>query len=168
MPYADAVVREALRLGPIVRFVWREALEDFAVAAGTGELRWRVPAGSQVVCSLSQPIDDIPLFAADRDAFRPERWLEPAVGAESAAAHDSLASPWRLIPTPGGYLPFGAGGRVCLGLPLAVAEMRAYLAVLARRYEFEVRWPGGKAWDGKATEAGFVVPGDMPVRLTLR
>lgn len=185
MPYADAVVRETLRLSPVVRFVWREALEDFDVAGGT----LRVARGSQVVCSLSQPIDDIPLFAADREAFRPERWLEPvaAAGAGGAAgtqgegegedggpapsssSSSSLSSPWRLLPAPSGYLPFGAGGRVCLGLPLAVAEMRAFCAVLARGYEFEVRWPGGgEPWDGKATVAGFQAPGGMPVRLTPR
>lgn len=163
MPYADAVVRETLRLCPVVRFVWREVIEEFAV--GSGEKMVRVPAGTQVVCSLAAPIEDIPLFTADRDAFRPERWLEEA----TASSADPLASPWRLIPTPSGYLPFGAGGRVCLGLSLAVAEMRAYLAVLARKYEFEVRWPAGsEGWDGRATETGFVVPGDMPVRLTLR
>jgi cytochrome P450 len=168
MPYADAVAREALRQCPVVRFVWREALEDFAVGGGGGNgPKWRVAAGTQVVCSLSQPIDDIPLFAADADVFRPERWLEPTA-ATTTGNDDPLASPWRLIPAPSGFLPFGAGGRVCLGLPLAVAEMRAYLAVMARKYEFEVWWPGGKAWDGKATEAGFLVPGDMPVRLTPR
>jgi cytochrome P450 len=180
MPYADAVVRETLRLCPVVRFVWREVVEEFAVGGGGGggdggdggdrssSTRVRIPAGTQVVCSLAAPIEDIPVFAPDREAFRPERWLEAAPASASAGA-DPLAAPWRLTPAPSGFLPFGAGGRVCLGVSLAVAEMRAYLAVVARRYEFEVLWPAGsEGWDGRPTEAGFVVPGDMPVRLTPR
>jgi len=197
MPYADAVAREALRLCPVVRLVWREALENFDVAGGT----LRVPRGSQVVCSLAQPTDDIEAFVADRREFRPERWLvraaaadeggggvagagapgagagaggpsSPASGAPgpSPSSSSSSSSPWRINPAPAGYLPFGAGGRVCLGMPLAVAEMRAFLAVLARNYEFELRWPGGpaEAWDGRASAVGYLPPGGMPIKLTPR
>lgn len=33
---------------------------------------------------------------------------------------------------------FGAGRRACIGAPLAMADLRAFLAVLTRGYEFEL------------------------------
>jgi cytochrome P450 len=52
--------------------------------------------------------DDHPLAPA---RFAPERWL-PGGGAETRA---------------GGWIPFGAGARMCLGYPLAMAEMKVRL-----------------------------------------
>ena len=48
------------------------------------------------------------------DGFRPERWLQPET-------------------TPSEYIPFGAGPRYCIGYHLAMAEMKIFLALLARR-----------------------------------
>ncbi|MEL6794058.1 MAG: cytochrome P450, partial [Pseudomonadota bacterium] len=39
--------------------------------------------------------------------------------------------------TPGAYLPFGLGPRVCTGASFATAESVLILATLARRYDFE-------------------------------
>ena len=48
------------------------------------------------------------------DGFWPERWLQPET-------------------TPSDYMPFGAGPRYCIGYHLAMAEMKIFLSLLARR-----------------------------------
>ena len=54
---------------------------------------------------------------ADPDAFHPERFLPGAVPPDRFA-----------------YLPFGAGPRVCIGAPLAMAEATLVTAALVRRF----------------------------------
>lgn len=62
-------------------------------------------------------------WTSDHQTFRPARWLEYDPSGRKQ---------------PDGYMPFGAGSRTCLGYPLALAEMRAYLALLARGYSYEM------------------------------
>lgn len=54
MPYTDAVIRESMRLSPIVNMLWRTAVEDFELGG------YKVPAGWRVVTSLKKPLMDIP------------------------------------------------------------------------------------------------------------
>lgn len=44
----------------------------------------------------------------------------------------------------GGWIPFGAGARMCLGYPLALAEMKMFLALLVRRYSWQLLQPDEK------------------------
>ena len=56
------------------------------------------------------------------ERFYPERWLLKEVVEIGA----------------GSFIPWGGGPRTCLGMPLAMAELKVILAVLARGYEFEL------------------------------
>ncbi len=74
---------------------------------------YALPAGSQVVswvwhCHRGRSFEDA-------DAFRPERFLDPAFPKHA-------------------YLPFGSGSRMCIGAGFARMELRLLLASLARRY----------------------------------
>ena len=51
--------------------------------------------------------------------FKPERWLNPST-------------------RPSEFMPFGYGSRYCLGSNLAIAEMKVFLALLARRVDFDL------------------------------
>ncbi len=107
-PFADSIVKETLRLRPVLPVVIRELQAGFEVAGRT------VPRDVAVVpCVwlLHRREDLYP----DPHAFRPERW-------------DGVK--------PGTYtwIPFGGGVRRCLGAAFAELEMRIVLQALAEHH----------------------------------
>lgn len=113
MKYADAVIRESLRLKNVVAGLMRTAAKDFEMG---GNL---VPKGTVMMLPLTYLSLADPRFANDDPrAFRPERMMTPEAQA------------------PGAQLPFGHGPRFCAGYSVAMAEMKVYLALLARHYDF--------------------------------
>lgn len=113
LPYAAAVIDEAMRLHPPAWLIGREATQ--AVTLGGYDL----PAGTTVVVPIITMHHD-PVRFADPTAFRPERWLEG--------------------PRPGrwDYLPFGGGARVCVGNHFALMEAVLVLATMIQGARFEV------------------------------
>ena len=122
-PYLDSVVREALRIKPIPSGVPRVAKTTLEV----DDLAVQIPAGWSVHWNvqLTHELDPV-TYREDgshmtlEGGFAPERWLD-----EATRPRDD-------------FLPLGAGPRRCLGGTLAYAEMRVFLAVLARRAEFDL------------------------------
>ena len=110
--YTDAVVKETLRLRPVVQIVVRRLLRDFDLAG------WRVAAGETVAISIYL-MHRRPDLYPQPDAFAPERFLE--------------ASP------PGAYawIPFGGGIRRCIGASFAQVEMEVVLQTLVANGRFE-------------------------------
>jgi len=103
--YLDAVVKEVLRLRPVVPVVARKVREDVAL---NGHL---IPAGSVLMVSLYLLHRDSALHS-EPDEFRPDRFLDGGDG-----------EPWQ---------PFGGGVRRCLGASFAQLEMKVVIrAVLA-------------------------------------
>ena len=102
--YLDAVIKETLRLRPIIPIVVRRL-------TGSMELHGHVlPAGANVApcIYLAHRRPDI---YPDPAAFRPERFL------------DSPADPY-------GWIPFGGGTRRCLGASFAMYEMKVVLSTV--------------------------------------
>ncbi len=107
--YADAVVKETLRLRPTVSIVLRRLKEPMEIG---GRL---LPAGVNVapcIYLMHRRADVYP----DPLAFRPERFLEGQGGTYT-------------------WIPFGGGVRRCIGASFAQLEMRIVLQTLARRLE---------------------------------
>ena len=120
MPYAEAVLREAWRLKPVVPVVGREAKRDIALGPFAIKAKQRTFVALNTITSGRAGAW---AGASDAAAFRPERWLAGAPGAAEAAQQQ---------------MPFGAGKRMCLGAALAWAEAKTVLALVARRLDFSV------------------------------
>jgi cytochrome P450 len=114
LPYTRMVVAESLRLYPPVWIV-RIALRADAVGG------YRIPARSMVLIS-PYVTHRHPDFWLEPEEFRPERF---------SAGMDSV--PHRFA-----YLPFGGGGRRCLGLSIAAAECQLIVATLAQRFRIDL------------------------------
>jgi cytochrome P450 len=114
LPYADAVIRESMRLYPPAYAMGRETLQDMEIAGHFA------PAGTQLVVSPWVVHRD-PRWFPDPKRFAPERWLEGrAQGLHRFA-----------------YFPFGGGPRVCIGNHFAMLEAVIVLATLASRWAVE-------------------------------
>ncbi len=105
--YLDAVIKETLRLRPVVPAVARCLAEDV-------ELGGRMfPAGVHITPSIYL-LHRRPDLYPDPESFRPERFLERPPGTYE-------------------WIPFGGGVRRCLGASFALFEMRVVLATILRR-----------------------------------
>ena len=117
LPYAYAVLAEAMRLYPPAWILEREALEDVEVGG------IEVPRGRQLVmCTWVLQRD--PRSWVDPLVFRPERWLD-ADGRFDESAPGQPKGAWQT---------FGAGTRVCIGESFAWTEAVLLLAVIVRAY----------------------------------
>lgn len=121
-PYAEAVVREALRLYPPATMISRE------VKAGGFPLtpEVHVPAGQQVMSFLYGYQRDPEYWPAALE-FRPERWLPE--GAALAAT------------SPDAWTPFGSGARMCIGWRFALQEAKIALVRLYQDQTYQLQ-PG--------------------------
>ena len=102
--YVDAVIRETLRLRPVLPFVGRKLTEPQTLAGHD------LPAGTKVAPSIHLIHRREDLYE-NATAFRPERWLG-------------------VRPNPYHFIPFGGGVRRCLGASFAETEMRAVLRAI--------------------------------------
>jgi cytochrome P450 len=110
--YVDAVIRETLRVRPILPLVGRVTAKPFQLG------RWSLPIGTRVAPSIflaGQRPDAYP----DPARFLPERWLG-------------------VKPDPYTWLPFGGGIRRCIGMAFAQLEMRIVLQTIASRMDMHL------------------------------
>jgi cytochrome P450 len=115
MPYLDAVIKEVLRLRPVIPAVGRRLTAPF-------ELRGRtLPAGTLLVPTTYLAHHD-PSIYPEPDAFRPERFLEKK-------------------PDPYAWFPFGGGARRCLGMAFALYEMKIVIAAVLAGARLEKAGP---------------------------
>ncbi len=115
--YLDAVIKESLRLRPVVPAVARKLAEPVELGG------YELPAGVFIVPSiyLTHRRPDI---YPDPLAFKPERFIENP-------------------PSNFEYLPFGGGVRRCLGASFAQFEMKIVLGTIMRHAR--VRAPESRA-----------------------
>ncbi|XP_062220907.1 cytochrome P450 714C2-like [Phragmites australis] len=114
------VMNEVLRLYPPSPNVQRQALEDVATE---GEAV-TIPRGTNMWVDVVAMHHDVALWGQDAHEFRPERFARDPV--QGGCRHRM------------GFLPFGFGGRICVGRNLTGMEYRVVLAMLLRRFELSV------------------------------
>jgi cytochrome P450 family 135 len=114
--YLEAVVKESMRLRPVIGEVARRLARPAHVGG------YDLPAGVVVFPSI-QLVQRTPAIYPSPDEFRPERFLDGN-------------------PPPATWIPFGGGIRRCLGAGLAMVETQAVLTAVLSRVDIE---PAGRA-----------------------
>lgn len=123
--YLDAVVKEALRLRPVVPAVVRQLQAPMTLGP------WDLPAQVNVAPSIYL-LHRRPDLYPDPLAFRPERFL----GEDTPGTYE--------------WIPFGGGVRRCLGAGFALLELREVLSVVLRDAPPRVSGGGDEATTRRA------------------
>jgi cytochrome P450 len=113
--YTDAVIRETLRVRPVIVDVARKLTSPLRIGG------YDLPAGTLVLASITGLHAREDLYA-DAQAFRPERFLGEPPGTYT-------------------WIPFGGGVRRCLGAAFAQEEMRIVLREIATRADLRAADP---------------------------
>ncbi|KAJ0448705.1 putative cytochrome P450 [Helianthus annuus] len=145
LPYLQAIVKETLRLHPPVTFlVPHKAITDVEIQG------YMVRKDSQVLCNLWVMGQD-PNVWSNPQRFDPERFLETGIDYKG---HD-----FELI-------PFGAGRRICPGLPLAHRLLHVMLGSLI--YKFDWKIDGGLSPQDMdmSDKFGFTLHKNLPLMAT--
>ena len=128
--YLDAVIKETLRLRPVLAIVVRRLKAPMEIGG------YELPAGVGVAPCIFLVHRRADVYR-DPHAFRPERFLEQPAGSYT-------------------WIPFGGGVRRCLGASFALFEMATVLRVIAARCaRLE---PGGPAPERIARRSITLVP----------
>jgi cytochrome P450 family 135 len=135
--YLEAVVKEVLRVRPVLSIVGRKTLVPFEAGG------WTLPPGVHVTPCIYLAHRRADVWG-DPTAFRPERFLEGA-------------------PEPYTFIPFGGGTRRCLGAAFATLEMREVLRAVAARFDLRPDRAEGERMRRRAitltpARGGYVVP----------
>ena len=136
------VLKESMRLFPPVPMMSRQAIADTTLGDRA------IPAGTSVL---------IPIYVIHRHAARWERPHEFDPTRFAAEAERSIPRYH--------YMPFGAGPRICIGMPFAMMEATAVVATLLQHATFE--WAGRDEPEPVA-RVTLMPRGGMPMRVTLR
>jgi len=128
--YLDAVIKETLRLRPVISIVLRKLVEPMEIG---GRL---VPAGVSLAPCIYL-VHRHPDVYPEPERFRPERFLESPPGTYT-------------------WIPFGGGVRRCLGGAFAEFEMQVVLRELVARRALR---PGGRGPEHPVRRTITNVPG---------
>lgn len=124
LPYLQAVVKETFRLHPAVPLLLPyKARNDVEVCGYT------IPKGTQVLVNAWGMARD-PNYWKDALAFTPERFLNSGVDFKGRDLE---------------FIPFGAGRRICPGLPLGTRMIHLMLGCLIHSFEWKL--PNGEKLD---------------------
>jgi cytochrome P450 len=115
--YLDAVIRETLRMRPIVPLVGRYVAKPFQLGP------WLLPKGTHIAPSIYLS-GMRPSSHREPKRFDPERWIG-------------------VKPDPYTWLPFGGGIRRCIGMAFAQFEMKVVIQTIVQRTR--MRAVGGPA-----------------------
>jgi cytochrome P450 len=108
--YLEAVVKETLRVRPVVPEVFRAPNEPIELGGYVFE------PGTHLAASILLVQLDPGMYPPDPHSFRPERFLDGA-------------------PEPYTWVPFGGGVRRCIGAAFAQLEMKVVISTILTRVE---------------------------------
>ncbi|CAG0896004.1 unnamed protein product [Darwinula stevensoni] len=145
MPYTEAFIMEAQRLGTLV------PLGVPHVANVDTELNsFLIPKGTMLLGNIWSCHFDERYWEAP-NVFRPERFLD-----ENGNLRSNVPS----------FLPFGLGRRQCIGESLAKMELFLFVAIFMQKFSFCV--PKGHPIPSKEGDGSFIVNCPKPYKFILR
>ena len=112
------VMNEVLRLYPTAPNVQRQARGDIRVDEDTV-----VPDGTNIWIDVVSMHHDQEFWGEDVNEFKPERFKDDVHG---GCKHKM------------GYLPFGFGGRMCVGRNLSALEYKIVLSLILTKFSFSL------------------------------
>jgi cytochrome P450 len=115
MIYAEAIVKESLRLYPPAWAFGRQVIQDCEIAG------YPVAKGRQLYF-FPWVMHRDPRYFDQPEEFRPERWADERIKQLPKYA----------------YFPFSGGPRVCIGNAFAMMEAVLVLATVAQRYRLKL------------------------------
>ncbi|KAG0490745.1 hypothetical protein HPP92_007608 [Vanilla planifolia] len=122
MEFSQCVINEALRLGNVVRFVHRKAIQDVSYGG------YDIPRGWKVLPVFAAVHLDSELYAEPHQ-FKPWRWqLKCAQGTATVATSNN-------------FMAYGGGPRLCAGSELAKVEMAVFLHHLVVKFRWQLTEP---------------------------
>ncbi|KAJ7180585.1 cytochrome P450 [Mycena filopes] len=166
LPYLDAIVRENLRLHPVLSDSTRVALTDNDVIPllkpirmTSGQFVDKLPIrkGTVLMTSLVYTNVSKTIWGDDAAEFRPERWL------------DGIPASAKVYPGYHHTMSFLEGPKTCLGKGFALDEIKVVLSVLIRKFVFSPK----NGMETKYEKAFFLGPhpkvaGELGGRLPMR
>ncbi|KAF7726767.1 cytochrome P450-dit2 [Apophysomyces ossiformis] len=118
MQYIDNIIKENLRVaGPASMLGPRVADEDVMLGDTL------IPKGTPISIDIYNTHHN-PAVWEDPDRFLPERFEE---GGEYSKNTNGLS-----------WIPFSQGGRICIAMNFSLAEQRVSMAMLLRKYEWDI------------------------------
>ncbi|GAB2300924.1 hypothetical protein Dimus_034959 [Dionaea muscipula] len=143
LPYLQAIVKETLRMHPPVTFlIPRKVVVDVELGEFT------VPKNSQVLVNLWAMGRDESSWK-DANSFQPERFLDSDI--------DIKGGDFELI-------PFGAGRRICPGMPMANRMLPYMIASMIQSYSWKLEGEIAPERMNMDDEFGFTVIKAQPLR----
>ncbi len=134
LPYTTAVIKETLRLFPLASTI-RFGSPSVTITDPSDQSTTRYPTAHFHVWPVAHAIHRNTAYFPDPTAFVPERHLDLG---ESSPFPDAKSHRDALR-------PFEKGPRHCIGMELAMMEIRVVVAVVAREFDFEAVYPDGGA-----------------------
>ncbi|XP_038705114.1 cytochrome P450 90B1-like isoform X2 [Tripterygium wilfordii] len=139
MEFTHCVINETLRLGNVVRFLHRKAINDVRYKG------YDIPCGWKVLPVISAVHLDSSVFEEPHQ-FNPWRWQNGNVKGNTSTSNH--------------FMPFGGGLRLCAGSELAKVEMAVFIHHLVLNFQW------GLADKDQAMAFPFVeFPKGLPIKV---
>lgn len=118
--FMEAALNESLRLHPPVPGNLKQAMKDVVLSDGTFvKAGWSVSVAPYTLARMKG------VWGPDAREYKPDRWIDPATG--------------KIIPVSVyKFATFNAGPRMCLGMNLAMMEVKIVVASLLAKFRLEL------------------------------
>ncbi|XP_033222658.1 probable cytochrome P450 6a13 [Belonocnema kinseyi] len=120
MTYMEQVLNESMRLYPAAGSLMKICTEEFQLTGSDGISCNVEPGTILVIPTEAYHVD--PLYWPNPDKFDPDRFSE-----EQKRNRNKFS-----------FLPFGEGPRICVGMRLAVMQVKAAMVTILEKYSLEV------------------------------